>query len=344
MTRDIARKNRHTRKGSIPRPYPDKDHERSKGEHPMSLPVVHHPDYHPETPVDERRFPMDKYAHLSRHLQDPSFHGRLDWKTPSPASREQLLRAHDETYVDAILSLSLDARSVRRIGLPLTDSIVRRALASCGGTILTTRLALERGLSVNLAGGSHHAARSQGAGFCLFNDVAVAALDLLASDAARRILVLDCDVHQGDGTALIFAGDPRVFTVSLHCRTNWPLEKPPSDLDIELEPGSTDEIYLDALGAALQQSLPQARPDLVIFNAGVDPHIDDRLGRLSLSDQGLRDRERLVLETCARSSLPLAAVLGGGYGPDPDVIARRHMIVFETFSGFASARASSEND
>ncbi|MBU6319669.1 MAG: histone deacetylase [Alphaproteobacteria bacterium] len=306
----------------------------------MSLPVVHHPDYHPETPVDERRFPMDKYAHLARRLRDPRFSGRLEWKSPAPVTREQLLRAHDEAYVDAVLSLSLDARSVRRIGLPLTESIVRRALTSCGGTILTAHLALERGLSVNLAGGSHHAARAQGAGFCLFNDVAVAALDLLASGAARRILVLDCDVHQGDGTALIFADDPRVFTVSIHCRANWPLEKPPSDLDVELEPGSGDEVYLSALEEALEQTLPQARPDLVIFNAGVDPHIEDRLGRLSLSDQGLRKRENLVLETCARNSLPLAAVLGGGYGPDPDAIAQRHLIVFETFSRISSPGAT----
>jgi acetoin utilization deacetylase AcuC-like enzyme len=272
---------------------------------------------------------MDKYAYLVRRLKDPSFPGRLEWRTPAPAGREQLARAHDEAYVDAVLSGALEPRAARRIGLPLTAPIVSRALASCGGTIHAAHLALSTGLCANLAGGAHHAGRAHGAGFCIFNDAAVAALDLLAKGVAHQILILDCDVHQGDGTALIFHDDPRVFTASIHCRTNWPLERPPSDIDVEVEPGASDETYLGALTDLLDQCLSRARPDLVIYNAGVDPHEDDALGRLSLSDEGLRARERMIIGACLAAGLPLAVILGGGYGPDPEAIARRHAIVFE---------------
>ena len=189
-------------------------------------------------------------------------------------------------YVDAVLSQSLDAAAVRRIGLPITAEVATRARAASAGTVLTARLALEHGLACNTAGGSHHAFAAYGSGFCLFNDVAVAARVLLAEGLVERILVVDLDVHQGDGTAAIFVDEPRVFTFSMHCRTNFPLRKQTSDLDLALDADLEDEPYLALLAAHLPGLLEDVRPDLVFYNAGVDPHVDDQLGRLALSERG----------------------------------------------------------
>lgn len=294
------------------------------------LPVIHHPRYDASSVPDGHRFPMRKYAALADRLRAAPFADQLDWTTPDPAARDQLIRAHDPTYVDAVLSQTIDPKLARRIGFPVTEDVARRASLSSGGTMLAARLALEHGLAVNAAGGSHHAGPDGGAGFCVFNDVAVAALDALADHRARRILIVDCDVHHGDGTARIFAAEPRVFTLSLHCDDNWPRDKPPSDLDIGLPKGAGDDAYLDALSRALAQAVDRARPDLVFYNAGVDPHANDRLGLLQLSDNGLRARDTHVLQTCRRGGLPLAAVIGGGYGVDAQEVAARHLILFET--------------
>jgi acetoin utilization deacetylase AcuC-like enzyme len=296
------------------------------------LPIVHHPDYTADTP-DGHRFPMQKFARLAQILRDDGLapHGFV---TPERIARADLIRAHTPAYVDAVLGRTLDPAAVRRIGFSLTERVVLRAQLATAGTLLAARLALQGGLACNSAGGSHHARADQGAGFCVFNDVAVAASVLLAEGLVRQILVVDLDVHHGDGTALIFQGEPHVFTFSMHCDDNWPLEKPPSDMDLALPKGTGDAGYLAALDDYLPALLDQVRPDLVFYIAGVDPHQDDRLGKLALTDQGLMTRERRVIEAVRRRAIPLVTVLGGGYGQDVDAVARRHSLVFHAAADF----------
>lgn len=281
--------------------------------------LVHHPDYDAHTVADGHRFPMRKYALVAEML-------RADGHTffaPVHAPESWLQLAHAPGYVRAILSQTLDAKAARTIGFEITPAIALRSRAAVGGTCLAARLALEHGAAINLAGGSHHAGPDGGAGFCVFNDVAVAAKRLLEEGAVRRVAVIDCDVHHGDGTALIFADEPRVFTASLHCQDNWPRTKPPSDLDMGLPKGAGDTAYLADLEILVDQALASL-PDLVFYNAGVDPHADDRLGLLSLTDQGLVARDRFVAAACASRAVPVCGVLGGGYSADPRVVARRH--------------------
>ncbi|MFN8734543.1 MAG: histone deacetylase [Hyphomonadaceae bacterium] len=296
------------------------------------LPIVHHPDYTADTP-DGHRFPMQKFAQLADILRQDGLapHGFV---TPEPIARADLIRAHTPAYVDGVLGRTLDAAAVRRIGFSLTERVLLRAQLATAGTLLAARLALQEGLACNSAGGSHHARADQGAGFCVFNDVAVAASVLLAEGAVKQILVVDLDVHHGDGTALIFGDEPRVFTFSMHCDDNWPLEKPPSDLDVALPKGTGDAGYLASLDDFLPALLDQVRPDLVFYIAGVDPHQDDRLGKLALTDQGLMTRERRVIEAVRGRAIPLVTVLGGGYGHDVDAVARRHSLVFHAAADF----------
>lgn len=305
------------------------------------LPVVHHPAYSPELPAGHR-FPMGKFRRLAEILTQEGIVGRDGFHEPDLATTEQLARAHAPTYVDAVLAARLTPAQERRIGLPVTPEIALRARAACGGTLHAARLALRHGVACNTAGGSHHAGPEGGAGFCVFNDVAVAALALLAEGEIARALVVDLDVHQGDGTAAIFNGDPRVFTFSMHCEKNYPARKVAGDLDIDLPVGMQDEAYLETLAAALPQAVERARPDLVFYIAGVDPHRDDQLGRLALSDAGLAARDSFVIETARATGLPLAGVLGGGYGPDVDVVAHRHATLHRAAA--ASLRAAAPGD
>jgi len=290
------------------------------------LPVVHHPAYVAPLP-SSHRFPMAKFGRLMQLLLADRVVEREQVRRPEPAGAEVLGLAHAPTYVAGVLEQTLDAAAVRRIGLPITPEVARRSCAANGGTLLAARLALEHGLACNTAGGSHHAFATHGAGFCVFNDVAVAAHALLAESRIGRALVVDLDVHQGDGTAAIFAGDPRVFTFSMHCRTNFPLHKQTSDLDLALAPGLEDDAYLALLAEHLPGLLEDVRPDLVFYNAGVDPHVDDKLGRLALTEAGLWRRERYVLETCLAGAVPVAGVIGGGYAPDLEQLARLHTIL-----------------
>jgi acetoin utilization deacetylase AcuC-like enzyme len=292
----------------------------------MALPIVHHPAYVAPMPAGHR-FPMAKFGRLMAYLLEEGVVGPAQVRVPELAPPEWLTLAHAGDYVSAVLTQTLDAAAVRRIGLPITLEVARRARAANAGTVLTARLALEHGLACNTAGGSHHAFHDYGSGFCVFNDVAVAARVLLDEVLVRRILVVDLDVHQGDGTAAIFADEPRVFTFSMHCRTNFPLHKQKSDLDLALDADLEDAAYLRLLADHLPGLLEDVRPDLVFYNAGVDPHVDDTLGRLALSEQGLWRRERLVLERCLRAGIPVAGVVGGGYAADLDQLARLHAIL-----------------
>lgn len=289
----------------------------------MTPRVVHHPGYLAPLPAGHR-FPMAKFARLRAVLAEA---GVERAETPDPAPADWLALAHDRPYVDAILEQTAGPEIMRRIGLPLSPALALRSRLAVAGTVLAARLALEDGIACNTAGGSHHAGHAHGAGFCVFNDVAVAARLLLAEGRVARVLVVDLDVHQGDGTAEILAGDSAVFTFSMHCERNYPVRKQQSDLDFSLEEGVGDGEYLALLARHLPALIAHVLPDLVFYNAGVDPHVDDRLGKLALSDAGLLARERLVVDCCARAGVPLATVVGGGYADDVEALARRHALV-----------------
>ena len=246
---------------------------------------------------------------------------------PLPVPRRWLELVHQRAYHEAFARDRLDRQAQRRIGLPATTPLVRRTWIAVGGTLLTARLALRHGLACHLAGGTHHAFPDFGSGFCIFNDLAVCARVLIEQDGLQRVLVVDLDVHQGDATALIFSGDERVFTFSSHAASNFPSRKQVSDLDLSLRDGLEDWDYLQTIGDHLPELLDRQRPQLVLYNAGVDPHRDDRLGRLCLTNLGLLQRDHLVLDACLRRGIPVASVIGGGYDAMIPLV-KRHALVF----------------
>lgn len=268
------------------------------------------------------RFPMTKYGAARAALEACA--GAISWRSPEPASRDAIVRVHEPAYADAVLAAAVPKAIERRIGFPVTPAVANRSLLSVGGTIAAAKAALVEGYAANLAGGSHHAMPDGGAGYCVLNDLAIAAAVLLADGAVERILVVDLDVHQGDGTALCLAGEPRVFTLSVHAERNFPVRKQRSSLDVGLPDGTGDDAYLEALRPALEQAIAAARPGLILYQAGVDPHVEDRLGRLALSDAGLAARDALVAAAARTAGIPLASTMGGGYGTDIDALGRRH--------------------
>jgi acetoin utilization deacetylase AcuC-like enzyme len=301
----------------------------------MAFPILFHPAYEAVLP-NGHRFPMGKYGRLAQVLQDLGLvpHGFV---RPEEAPAEVIALAHDRSYVDQVLACSVTREIERRIGLPVGAGVVRRARLSAGGTLLATRLALQHGLAGSAAGGSHHGQRSTGAGFCVFNDVAIAAKALKRERAIRTALIVDLDVHQGDGTADCLSDEPDLFTLSVHAEKNYPVRKIPSDLDIGLEDGLEDAEYLEIVRDPIPALLDRLSPDIVFYNAGVDPHRDDKLGRLALSDAGLRQRDAFVVQEVRRRRIPLVAVIGGGYATDVDALARRHAIVFEAMARAVSS-------
>ncbi|MEO0948047.1 MAG: histone deacetylase [Cyanobacteria bacterium J06641_5] len=243
---------------------------------------------------------------------------------PELPPQDWLELVHDRAYIRAYCQGTLDTKAQRRIGLPWSAALAERTRLAVGGTVLTAKLALSYGVACNTAGGTHHAFPSYGSGFCIFNDLAVAARVLLHLGLVQRLLIVDLDVHQGDGTAFIFQDEPAVFTFSMHCADNFPGRKQQSDLDIGLPQGLDDDGYLQILAQTLPELLDRVRPDLVLFDAGVDVHVEDRLGKLALSDRGLYRRERLVLGTCMAAGCPIASVIGGGYAADLEALIARH--------------------
>ena len=282
-------------------------------------------DRYPLPLPEGHRFPAAKYSLLRRRLEAHAAAGAaLEFVEPHAATDEELLRVHDRGYVGRVLSGTLTRDEQRRIGFPWSEPLVERSLRSTGAAIDAAAAAIEDGIAASLAGGTHHAGTSWGEGFCVFNDTAVATREMQARGVARRVLILDCDVHQGNGTAEIFAADPTVFTMSIHGARNFPLRKYPSSLDVPLDDGTDDEAYLAALAPAVVESFDRGRPDLVFYIAGADPYEHDRLGRLRLTKQGLFDRDRLVLDAARAAGVPLAIVLGGGYSADLDAIVDIH--------------------
>ena len=285
------------------------------------LHVVHHPAYvSPATHDGQFRF--DKYGLVMDALHESGAAMRVH--APAPMPRVWLDAVHDPAYVDEVLALGVPPHKERRIGFAVTDRVMRRALLSPGGTWLAARLALRHGFAANAAGGSHHALADTGAGYCVFNDLAIAANRLITDGEAQRILILDLDVHQGDGTASLLAGRSDIFTLSVHAEKNFPVRKARSTLDIGLPDGVEDAAYLALLADTLPQVLDDFAPDLILYQAGVDPHADDRLGRLALTDAGLDARDRYVMRQARGRGIPVASTMGGGYGDDRMAIARRH--------------------
>jgi acetoin utilization deacetylase AcuC-like enzyme len=290
-------------------------------------PVVYHPAYSAPMPPGHR-FPMHKYARLAQVLAEEGLIGPEGFYTPEPASFALLTAVHDPDYVRQVLDVAVPPDVERVIGMSVTRGVSDRARAAVGGTLLAARLALRHGLACNTAGGSHHAGPNGGAGFCVFNDIGVVARALLDTEEIRQALVVDLDVHQGDGTAFIFEHEPRVFTFSMHGEKNYPVRRGPSDLDIDLPDETGDDAYLAGLRAVLPDLLRCVEPDLIFYIAGVDPHESDRLGRLALSDEGLAARDAHVLETCLPVA-PVVGVIGGGYDNDIDRLALRHAILHQ---------------
>jgi len=282
-------------------------------------------DRYPLPLPEGHRFPAAKYSLLRRRLEAHAAAGAaLEFVEPHAATDEELLRVHDRGYVGRVFSGTLTRDEQRRIGFPWSEPLVERSLRSTGAAIDAAAAAVDDGIAASLAGGTHHAGTSWGEGFCVFNDTAVATREMQARGAARRVLILDCDVHQGNGTAEIFAADPTVFTMSIHGARNFPLRKYPSSLDVPLDDGTDDDAYLAALAPAVVESFGRGRPDLVFYIAGADPNEHDRLGRLRLTKQGLFDRDRMVLDAARAAGVPLAIVLGGGYSADLDAIVDIH--------------------
>ena len=259
------------------------------------------------------RFPMEKYALLRERVLNEGIIIADQLHIPEPASITELARAHDPAYIERVLNGQLTSAELRRIGFPWSPQMVERSRRSAGATIAACRTALSEGVGVNLAGGTHHAFTDAGAGYCVFNDAAVAARAMQAEGRVRRIAIIDCDVHQGDGTAAILAGDETIFTFSIHGANNFPFRKQQSDLDIALPDATGDTAYLDALEWGIRQVFASARPELIIYLAGADPYYDDRLGRLSLTKAGLAERDRLIFSFCRAAGVPIAITMAGGY-------------------------------
>jgi acetoin utilization deacetylase AcuC-like enzyme len=288
------------------------------------MPFFFHPGY--VAPLKAgHRFPMSKYETTRGALAAAG----VRFEAPDEAPRELLLGVHHAAYVDAVMAAAVPPAIERRIGFEVTPAVARRSLLSVGGTWAAAQAALAGGFAANVAGGSHHAMPDGGAGYCVLNDLAVTAAGLLDGGHVARILVIDLDVHQGDGTAVCLArrafdGARGAFTFSIHAERNFPHRKARSGLDVGLPDGTDDDAYLEALGAVLPELFERVRPELVMVQAGVDPHEDDRLGRLALSDAGLVARERMVRAACVAAGAPLLATLGGGYDPDVVRLGERH--------------------
>jgi acetoin utilization deacetylase AcuC-like enzyme len=280
--------------------------------YPLPLPAGH-------------RFPAAKYALLRRRLEAHAAAGAaFEFVEPHAATDDEILRVHDRAYVGRVLAGTLAPAEIRRIGFPWSRQLVERSLRSTGAAVDAAAAALVDGVAASLAGGTHHAGIAFGEGYCVFNDTAVAAREMQARGAVCRVLILDCDVHQGNGTAEIFAADESVFTMSIHGERNFPLRKHPGSLDVPLADGTGDDEYLRALEGAVAESFARSAPDLVLYIAGADPYVGDRLGRLALSKPGLAARDRLVLGAARAAGVPLAIVCGGGYCADLDAIVDIH--------------------
>jgi len=295
--------------------------------------VVHHPDY--VAPGQPRSgYQWNKNGAIRDLLREAG--DAIEWFEPEAMPRDWIEATHEPDYVAEVIEARVPREKERRIGFPVNATVARRAQIVPGGTYLAATLAMQRGYAANSAGGSHHALADTGAGYCVFNDLAIAAIRL--SEEGHRVLIVDCDVHQGDGTAALTAGRPGIATYSIHAAKNFPARKARSTLDVPLADGVGDDEYHDMLETTLAPMLDAERPDLILYQAGIDPFEGDRLGRLNLTDPGLARREQLVARLAIDRGIPLASTVGGGYGDDVVAIARRHVAAILTLGQAFDAR------
>ena len=292
----------------------------------MDLSVVNHEDYFAKI-GDDHKFPIEKFGALANYLKKNKV--VKNFYKPYPCSNETLKRAHSESYIQKVKEKTLDSNTIKKIGFPLVDSVIQRSLVATGGTVLASKLALDYKLACNTAGGSHHANFEGGAGYCVFFDVAVAAKFLKHKKLVKKILIIDLDVHQGNGSADIFKNDKDVFTFSIHSKSNYPAKKSTSNLDVELEDNIEDEQYIKTLKYYLS-NLNKENFDFVFYIAGVDIHFNDRLGKLKISDDGIKQRDEIVTENFFSKKIPLCGVLGGGYNKDFNKLVELHSYLHQS--------------
>ena len=289
---------------------------------------ITHPQYDIALPKNHK-FTASKFSDLFKYLQIKDFYSRSNILEPNKASIEELELVHDREYILKILNGTLTDKEIRRLGFNWSEILSNRSFLAVNGTLLTCKEALKNGIANHLAGGTHHSHRNFGSGYCVFNDMAYASKSLINSKLVKKILIFDTDVHQGDGTAEILKNNKDIFTCSIHCKNNFPFRKSKSDLDIELEDNLEDKDYLDIIKKTLINCMKESDPEIVIFDAGVDIHKDDKLGNLNISSEGLLKRDKLILSFFKKHSIPVATVIGGGYSDDNTELAKRHTIIFE---------------
>jgi acetoin utilization deacetylase AcuC-like enzyme len=291
-------------------------------------PLYHHP------LPENHRFPMEKYSLLPEQLIFEGTVSQDQFFKPEPVTKQQILLCHDEKYWNKLENLQLSPAEIRKTGFPLSRQLIQREITIAGGTVQAARFALEHGVAMNIAGGTHHAFTNRGEGFCLLNDVAIAASVLLDEKLIQTAMVIDLDVHQGNGTAEIFQANQNVFTFSMHGKKNYPLHKECSDLDVELEDGILDDEYLNLLNKHLNFLKDHMKPDFVFYQAGVDVLATDKLGRLGLSIQGCRERDRLVFDMAFQLNIPVVVTMGGGYSERIADIIEAHANTFRLAKSF----------
>ena len=302
----------------------------------MKVPIINHPDYVAQI-GDDHRFPIKKFGELIKLLKKDGIANEKNIFEPKEVSLDTLRRAHSYDYVEKILKLNLSKDEIRKLGFPLVPSVRRRSFVATGGTVLASKLALKYSLACNTAGGSHHAFAGQGNGYCVFNDVAVAALYLKNKFNLKNILIFDLDVHQGDGTAKILEKYDDIYTVSIHSKKNYPLKKQKSNLDIEIENNIEDNEYLEIIKNALN-TVNKKKFDFVFYVAGVDIHTDDRIGKMNISTEGIQKREDLVIRNFVNKKIPLCGVLGGGYNKSFDKLVLLHSFLHRACNALITAR------
>lgn len=291
------------------------------------FPIAFHPIYQHPLP-EGHRFPMLKYELLPQQLLLEGVVTVADFFEPAICSLEHVLAVHKQEYVDDLLNLTLNPKAARKIGFPLSKELVQRELIIAQGTITGAQKSFETKISFNIAGGTHHAFSTHGEAFCLLNDQAIAAQFLLDNNLARKILIIDLDVHQGNGTAEIFQNNPNVFTFSTHGKTNYPFKKETSDLDIAFDDGTNDEKFLKTIGDIIPKLIETEKPDFIFYLAGVDILASDKLGKLGCSIEGCKKRDKLVFELCAKHQIPVQVSMGGGYSADIKIILEAHANTF----------------
>jgi acetoin utilization deacetylase AcuC-like enzyme len=298
----------------------------------MELPVVNHPDYVAKI-NDDNKFPIKKFGALAEYLLKESVVKKF--YIPKECSIKTMQTSHSLEYINHIRNKSLDIKLQKKIGFPINDSVSRRSFVATGGTVLASKLALDSKLACNTAGGSHHATFDSGAGYCVFNDVAVAANYLKNKNYAKKILIVDLDVHQGNGNSEIFKNNPNILTFSMHCASNYPAKKSKSDIDIELKDQMEDEEYLNILYKNLKE-LNKNKYDFVFYVAGVDIHFEDRLGKLKITDEGVNKRDQIVIENFYSRNTPLCGVLGGGYNKSFEKLIELHSMLHKNCANYFS--------